>query len=214
MKTKVLSFLIWGLYRLFYFTWRVRVVESEEFKRSIKAGQPIILAHWHGDELALLHIVTRYGLSTMASTSKDGNLMNQVLLRLGGTTSRGSSTRGGAQALRGLIRLIKSGNPASIAVDGPKGPIYKVKPGVFELSKISGAKIYPLSATCTEAFHFKKSWNKTYLPRPFAKVLVLIDKDPLFINKTDPAKSPEFAENLEARLTNAKHKVCKLIAQT
>lgn len=92
---------------------------------------PIILAHWHGDELLLLSLIRRYKVATIASTSVDGDLMASLVGLMNGKVVRGSSTRGGAGALKGLMRLVRAGHNSSFAVDGPKGPIYKVKPGVL-----------------------------------------------------------------------------------
>src|SRR5690606_18737721 len=109
---------------------------------------------WHGDELAVLHLVKRYRLATMTSTSKDGAIIDYVIRKLGGDTSRGSSTRGAVTALKGLVRLGRSGRVLSLAVDGPKGPIYEPKPGVFELSKLCGAAIVPVGVAVTKAHVF------------------------------------------------------------
>ncbi len=146
------------------------MVEPPSLSSSIKNRIPVILAHWHGDELALISLVRHYRIATIASQSKDGELMSKVLKWLGAKTSRGSSTRGGVQALKGLLRLMKEGGNCSFAVDGPKGPIYKVKPGVFEISRMVHAPIYAVGVHCDRAIQFPRSWNKTYLPKPFAKI--------------------------------------------
>jgi lysophospholipid acyltransferase (LPLAT)-like uncharacterized protein len=127
----ILPSIVWVFYKCLYFTWQIEIIEPDEMKSSIKNQTPFILAHWHGDELAMIHLFSRYKLATMTSTSKDGELVNTIVRWFGGATSRGSSTRGGVGALKGLIRLMQKGFNASIAVDGPKGPIHKVKPGIF-----------------------------------------------------------------------------------
>lgn len=157
-------------------TWRIRIVESPGLQLLRRKGESCIFAHWHGDELAILHLVPIYNIATMISTSKDGEIMNSIILKLGGVASRGSSTRGGASALRGLIRLIRSGHSGSIAVDGPKGPLHEVKPGIFELAKLTGKMIVPMGILAKSKYIFKKSWNQTYLPLPFAKVLIFFEE--------------------------------------
>ena len=138
----ILGFIIWVFYRLISITWRVELHEPEELKELMKDKKPFILAHFHGDEFAMLFLVPRYKLSTMISTSKDGELVNIVYRLLGGTASRGSSTRGGVSALKGLIELSKKGNSCNVSVDGPKGPLHEVKPGIFELSRVLKTKIF------------------------------------------------------------------------
>lgn len=175
-------------------------------------GSPVVLAHWHGDELAILHQLGPQKACAMVSTSKDGELMDVAIRLLGAKTSRGSSTRGGASALRGILRLAKEGWRPSVAVDGPKGPRHKVKPGVFEISRLTGGSIVPLAAVASGAHVFEKAWNKTYLPLPFSKVQIAYMKPLPAVGRDDDARSPELASTLEQALANAGHYASKLIA--
>lgn len=200
----VLGFLLWIIYRSLSLTWRVRISEPEELKLRIHEKQPVILAHFHGDELALVSLTPKYKIATMTSTSKDGEIMNTVLRLLGGKTSRGSSTRGGAGALRGLITLCKNGSNSSVAVDGPKGPIYEVKPGIFELSRLLGSQIYSAGVFCDRAWHFPKSWNQAYLPKPFARIQVLWLGPFGPVGKKDDPRSEELAKTLKNQLLDAR----------
>lgn len=210
----ILPYIVYVFYRTLSLTWRVRLIEPESLKSALKNQTPVVLAHWHGDELALLTIAKRYRLATIASQSKDGELMAKVLKLLGAKTSRGSSSRGAVQALKGLLRLVKEGANCSFAVDGPKGPIYKVKPGVFELSRMINAPIFAAGVSVDRAWHFSRSWNKTYLPKPFAKVQIMwIEAMPALERGTDP-RNPDLALELEGLLTHVKAQATKVIANT
>lgn len=209
----ILPYIVYLFYRTLSLTWRVRLIEPQSLQNALENTSPVVLSHWHGDELALLSIVKRYRLATIASQSKDGELMASVLKLLGAKTSRGSSTRGGVQALKGLLRLVKEGANCSFAVDGPKGPIYKVKPGVFELSRMINAPVYAAGVYCDRAWHFPKSWNKTYLPKPFAKMIIFwVGPMNPVQRETDP-RNPDFALELEGLLTQAKAQASKFIAE-
>ncbi len=172
----------------------------------------MIFAHWHGDELVLASQIRHYRVATMTSTSKDGQIMDTVVKLIGGKTSRGSATRGGVGALKGLLKLLKSGFNASMAVDGPKGPIYKVKPGVFEIARVVEAPIYCSGISVDRFILFKKTWNQTYLPKPFAKIL-LQWSEPIYISRTEDPRNPQLALDLETRLHAAKYSATKLIAE-
>lgn len=208
-----LAFIVWLLYRTLSLTWRVRVFEPDSMKESLKNHKSFLLAHWHGDELALVCTAPRYRLATITSTSKDGELMNSVLYWLGVKTSRGSSTRGGTQALKGLLRLAKAGRNCSFAVDGPKGPLHKVKPGIFEISRLLGSEIYWCAVVCDRAWHFPKSWNKTYLPKPFAKIYVHWEGPIPAVTKEMDPRSADLALGLETKLHTAKEQALKFIAE-
>ena len=146
----------------------------------------------------------------MVSTSKDGELMMRLVELLGGKTSRGSSTRGGFTALRGILKLVKQGFRPSVAVDGPKGPLYKVKPGVFELSKLLDVPIYPMGIYASNSWHFPRSWNQTYLPKFFAQVIVVFaDPMPAPTMDTDP-REVALASELETRLMRARNEAREL----
>ena len=210
LRAYVLGFIVWIFYRAIVWTWKIELHEPERLKEHVKNQTSFLLAHFHGDEAALLYLAGRYRLSTMISTSKDGELMNTVYKLLGGKTSRGSSTRGGVSALKGLIVLSKKGSSCNISVDGPKGPIYEVKPGVFELSRILKTEIFAGGAYCESAWQFPRAWNKAYFPKPFAKV-VIVWTGPLGpITKTEDPRSPELAKALQNQLFAARQQAANL----
>lgn len=208
----ILPIIVFVFYRTLSATWRVRLIEPDSLIQSLDNKTPVVLSHFHGDELALISIVRRYRLATIASQSKDGELMSKVLIWMGAKTTRGSSTRGGVQALKGLLRLVKDGANCSFAVDGPKGPLHKVKPGVFELSRMVNAPIYAVGVACDRAIHFPRSWNKTFLPKPFAKVVIYwLGPLPAVAREVDP-RNPDLALELEALLHRARQEALKYIA--
>jgi lysophospholipid acyltransferase (LPLAT)-like uncharacterized protein len=202
-RRHVLPWIVYLFYRAWTATWRLQCIEHPEFTRARENGERIVFAHWHGNELCLVPLVTRYRIAAMTSTSKDGALIDFTIRKLGGATSRGSSTRGAVGALKGLVRLVKDGYRASMAVDGPKGPLHEVKPGVFELSRLSGGRIVATGADCSHAIVFEKSWNKAKLPKPFSRVAVVFNAPWTSISKDDDVKSPEMAARLKADLAKA-----------
>jgi lysophospholipid acyltransferase (LPLAT)-like uncharacterized protein len=199
------------VYRLLALTWRRQIIETVELKNALSSGRPVVLAHWHGDELGLLSLARRYRICAMVSTSKDGEIMNRVVQLMGGTTSRGSSTRGGTTALRGLLRNVRNGFRPSVAVDGPKGPLHQIKPGIFEVSKLLGAEIHPIAIEASSAWVFKKSWNKTFLPKPFAKVSFVWGAPLPALSKDDDPRDLRFKTGLEIQLHNAKRQASGLL---
>lgn len=205
-----LGFIVWVIYKLLSMTWRVRIQEPDDMKSLMKEKKPIILAHFHGDEIPLISLVSRYKIATMTSTSKDGEMMNTVLLLLGAKTSRGSATRGAVSALKGLLKYCKEGSNCSMAVDGPKGPIYEVKPGVFEIARLAKAPIYAGGISCDRAWHFPRSWNKAYLPKPFAQLNVVWIPFSFTVDKNTDPRSSELANSLKNQLFDARSQSAKL----
>lgn len=211
-RTLVLPVLVYTLYRLLYATWRITFDECPSFRQALAERRPVILAHWHGDELAFIHLVARYRIATITSTSRDGELMNKVLGWLGAKTARGSSTRGGASALRGIISHCREGgHNISFAVDGPKGPIYKVKPGVFEFSRLMQAPIYTASVGVSRPHVFNRSWNKAVLPGLFSRIHVSVKPVMPAVTKDIDPRCPQLAGVLEGALNAERKSMCSYV---
>jgi lysophospholipid acyltransferase (LPLAT)-like uncharacterized protein len=195
--------LVYWLYRLWTSTWRISLVKHPEVAALLAQNHPMIMAHWHGDALALIHLVRPYRLATMTSISRDGEIVDYVIRRLGGETSRGSSSRSGASALRGIIQLLKSGRIITMAVDGPRGPLHQVKSGTFEIARLGGARIIPVGVYAPKALQFERSWDKTYLPWPFTRVQIFLGKPLPPLSKQENPRSKELAESLGAAIHDA-----------
>lgn len=210
LRSWVLGFIIFIVYRILSFSWRIEYHEEPIVTESLKNKTSFVFAHFHGDELALLSLASRYRLSTMVSTSSDGELMNVVYNLIGGKSSRGSSTRGSVAGLKGLIKLCKQGRNPNLAVDGPKGPLHIVKPGIFELSRIMNSPIVYSGVHCESAWRFPKSWNQAYLPKPFARVIIFCGGPFGPVGKDQDPRSEELAKALQNQLFDAKSHAANL----
>jgi lysophospholipid acyltransferase (LPLAT)-like uncharacterized protein len=167
---KVLVAIFPYIYRLYGSLWRLEEVR----KPTLPAGKNCLYAHWHGDELLLVPRFAHRNMSVMVSTSRDGELMKRILSKMGFTVVRGSSTRGGVGGLKALIDAVMvGGHDASLAVDGPRGPLYHVKPGILKLAQQTGAPLIPGAAAASKRFIFKKAWNQCYFPLPFSHCVIV-----------------------------------------
>lgn len=180
MKVKILAFIASILLRVLRLTYRYKLVfnsdeQREKFQSYIKAKKPnfensFLLAFFHQDELALIPYFKNTGFSVLVSLSKDGEIMTQASSRLGYIPVRGSSSRGAVAGLIAAIKKVKEGYNFAFAVDGPRGPIFKVKEGICAVSKKTGRPILPVRAHITNQFIFEKSWNKAKFPKPFTTI--------------------------------------------
>ena len=154
-------------------TLRHRVEGDETLRALHAAGEPAILASWHGRLLLGVWIFRRYRPVIAISQSRDGNRIAQVVRGLGWETARGSSSHGGVRALLELVREVSAGRVAAHIVDGPKGPAGEVKPGLMLLAQRSGAPILPVYVASRPRFRVR-SWDRMEIPLPFARVVVRI----------------------------------------
>lgn len=179
MKQKILGFLAFLFIRLLKLTLRYEFMFSKEedkllFDQALKKQENILISFFHQDELCLLPYFTHKNFSVMVSHSKDGEIMATAIKLLGFIPVRGSSSRGAVSALIASIKKVKEGYNFALAVDGPRGPIFKVKEGIISIQNKTLKPIFPLRAQATNAYIFKKSWNKAKLPRPFSKIKVFV----------------------------------------
>jgi lysophospholipid acyltransferase (LPLAT)-like uncharacterized protein len=128
-----------------------------------------------------------------------------VLLRLlGGKVCPGSSSRGGVGGLKALMRLSREGYNCSFAVDGPRGPIYKVKPGVLEISRVLGCPTYYPMVSCDRAFFLHRAWDQGFVPKPFARLSIQMRGPVPPIGRDQDPRRPELREQLERLMLEAK----------
>ncbi|MBH0202651.1 MAG: lysophospholipid acyltransferase family protein [Nitrospira sp.] len=115
-----------------------------------REGRNIILAFWHAQQLMIPFGYRGTGAHVLISQHSDGEIIARMIARFGHGAVRGSSTRGGAAALRALIKLGRSGRDVAVTPDGPKGPRHIAKPGVIQLAKATGLPIVPLAFACSK----------------------------------------------------------------
>ena len=146
-------------------TLRIRVLGPPE------PDGPVLYAFHHGRQFGLLHYRPASGAAVLSSLSRDGRLQARILTALGFAVVAGSSTRAGAIGLRGVLRHVATGRRAGFAVDGPRGPLGVVKPGVVALARTTGAPIVPLTFAAP-GHVFKRAWDQYLLPRPFGRGVI------------------------------------------
>jgi hypothetical protein len=144
--------------------------------RDAHPGKNLIYACFHQDDLSCLPYFSNQNICILISQSKDGQMLASAVEHMGYQTVRGSSHRGGVAGLLAGMKKVIEGHKMTIAVDGPKGPIYKVKEGITAVSEKSKRPIVPVRGYPKNKFVFKKSWNQATLPYPFTKIILKIGK--------------------------------------
>ncbi len=165
------------IFDLLIFTLRIEVEgENEEIKNILKMRQ-YIYASWHG-RLLLFFLKKRQNRSTavMTSKSRDGNIAADMQEVAGYIPFRGSTHKGGRDALEEIADYMNNNKQAVLlSVDGPTGPIYKAKPGIIKLAEKTGYPIIPISFSAKRAF-ILKSWDRCMIPKPFSKITLIYGK--------------------------------------
>jgi lysophospholipid acyltransferase (LPLAT)-like uncharacterized protein len=179
------------IYRIYSSTWTYRVTFSQgstPFDFKTKSPQrSLVIGHWHGDELAQISFCRHARYLALASHSKDGTIRASALKVMGLEVARGSSSRGGARALVSMLRKIREAHfYVSFAMDGPTGPRHIAKPGIHLFASKAKLPIYQCLARCNRRWDFPSTWNKTYLPKPFARIhLYFYELPPILSDNRD-----------------------------
>ncbi len=141
-------------------------IDGDKAVKSILDSRRFILAFWHSRILLLSYLHKGWDGLILVSQSDDGEIIARIVARQGHEPIRGSSSRGGLRALAGLIKKLKERpRPAVIIPDGPRGPRFKVQPGIITLAKKTGYPILPVSYSAKTAKIFN-SWDRFMVPLP------------------------------------------------
>ena len=153
-------------------TWHYRVHGWESVETARAAGRPIVYVLWHSRLLPLIHSRRGEGVALLISRHRDGGYLAELCERWGYRVVRGSSQRGGATGLLGLIRYLRAGTEVGTTPDGPRGPAERLKPGVLVAAQRARALVIAMGARASSAWWFQ-SWDRFCIPRPFATVDVM-----------------------------------------
>jgi lysophospholipid acyltransferase (LPLAT)-like uncharacterized protein len=191
------------LYKLVFFfgivvvkVWLKTLRKSQVDPRGVNTGGPgnFVAVMWHNrifSALPLFHEEIRKNTFGMASRSKDGQMISDVLGAFKIRTNRGSASKngkskGGAAVLIASIRVLKDGHNISVTPDGPRGPRYEIQPGAIVASIKSGVPVQPFSINCSSCWEIK-SWDKLQIPKPFSKVEFVVGEEIFFKGPMDDA---------------------------
>lgn len=149
-----------------------RLTESCGTRRRRGESIRCVYATWHEMLWHGIGALRDEGVCVLVSTHRDGELIARVIERQGFRLARGSSTRGGAQGLRDLLRAARSGaGDLCITVDGPRGPRRELKDGVLFAAAAAGLPIVPLAIAVDRAWTLG-TWDRLIVGQPLARVAV------------------------------------------
>lgn len=178
---------------LLMMTCKMRVEGEKTFCTTAEKEKTFLLL-WHNRLLimpwVLSFIAPQFTYAALVSNSKDGRMLNKVIHSYpqGRTILVPHNRR--YEALRALIqRINEKKDIVVITPDGPRGPIYEMKPGAALAAIETGAHVFCLS---WEASHYweLKTWDKMRIPKPFSTITLRFSPPSIF----DPAHPPSLEE--------------------
>ena len=176
-----------------------------------KKNEAFILCFWHGRLLMMpLSWNKKKKINVLISTHSDGQLLSKTVKHFNIETITGSSSKGGSEAIRNIIKSLKSGISIGMTPDGPRGPRMKVNSAIIKIASLTGHKIVPLSYSVKKKF-FLNSWDKFLVALPFGKGCFIWGK-PIKIKKNistnEDLKLSKRLENNLLKLTKKADRYC------
>ena len=199
--------------RLVHGTSRWQVEGSDIPARLWDANQPFILAFWHG-RLMMMPYIWRRGvkIGMLISHHPDGQFISHTVRHFHIDTIIGSSSRGGAAAMRALMKSLSGGVSIGMTPDGPRGPRMRASKGVIQAARLAGVPILPCAYGVARR-RMLSSWDRFILALPFTRGL-MIWGEPITVPRDASDSAVEEARQLlETRLnaiTQAADRRCGL----
>lgn len=131
-----------------------------------------IYSIWHEN---LLLPAAKFGgpdLAVLISKHADGQILGGLITAMRMEMVLGSTTRGGIEALRQLVRPDVRWRNLAVTPDGPRGPRRVVQPGIVYVASRTGMKIIPVGVGYRRAWRLG-SWDRFAIPKPFTRALCL-----------------------------------------
>jgi hypothetical protein len=162
-----------GVIRIWGQTLRFEWIGGENLDEVAAERGRVIWSFWHRHLLTLVYTHRGHGNVVLVSRHNDGEIISQIICRLGYGVVRGSTTRGGARALVEMVRAGKAGHPLAVTPDGPRGPRGKLQSGILHIAQRSGR---PIVALACEGLRTREldSWDRFQIPYPFTRVAVAV----------------------------------------
>jgi len=156
-----------GLIQLVKRTTRWRIVNEGVAAPAWAGTQPVIIAFWH-NRLTMMPVCwpSAHPFHMLISSHPDGQLIARAIGHFGFDSVAGSSTRGGTDAVRTLVRLIKGGASVGITPDGPRGPRMRATDGIVALARLANVPILPVGVSVKRRVVLN-TWDRLIISLPF-----------------------------------------------
>lgn len=179
-------------------TWRLRVVGAGEVADRRARRHPVVFAFWHGEMLPLMWQHRSHGITVLASSHRDGEIIARIAHAFGHASVRGSTTRGGGRALLGLVRTLEAGHDVGVTPDGPRGPAHSFAPGALVAAQRASVPVVPVAVHAPRAWRLR-SWDRFLIPYPFARITVAYGA-PTFVAAATAREAAGESQRFEALL--------------
>jgi lysophospholipid acyltransferase (LPLAT)-like uncharacterized protein len=179
-------------------TWRFRQLNYEPVGAFRAQRRAAIYAFWHAQMLPFLALHRNANAAVLVSVHRDGERIAHAAARFGFRAIRGSTSRGAAGALRGLVRALQDGLEVVVTPDGPRGPAEQFAAGTLIAAQQAGVPVVLMAAAAHRAWRLG-SWDRFMIPQPWSRITVAYS-EPMPVTGTSPREAAAAAADFQTRL--------------
>jgi lysophospholipid acyltransferase (LPLAT)-like uncharacterized protein len=179
-------------------TWRFRQLNYEPVGAFRAQRRAAIYAFWHAQMLPFLALHRNANAAVLVSVHRDGERITHAAARFGFRAIRGSTSRGAAGALRGLVRALQDGLEVVVTPDGPRGPAEQFAAGTLIAAQQAGVPVVLMAAAARRAWRLG-SWDRFMIPKPWTRITVAYS-EPIAVGGSSPREAAAAAADFQARL--------------
>lgn len=173
-----------------------------------RGNQRFTFSMWHDQIVLAAFSLRTYCLAGLISQHRDGSYLADSVTMAGIRPVRGSTSRGGMEAVREILSLPEL--HLAMTPDGPRGPRRQIKEGIAYISSRSGRPAVPCALVADKFWAVGSGWTDMTIPKPFSKI-VLISGTPLNIPEETPREDlgawAELLQSEMARLESIAHRI-------
>jgi lysophospholipid acyltransferase (LPLAT)-like uncharacterized protein len=150
---------------------RCDVINDGGLNKLMSGREPFVLVFWHGSMMWPWWKMRSGNAAALVSRSKDGQMLADLLTGWKYNVVRGSSHRGGGDAMSGMRALVRAGHVLCVTPDGPRGPRHEMKMGAVRVAQTTGVPL----VLCSVSYTRKKclaSWDAFEIPFPFTRARI------------------------------------------
>jgi hypothetical protein len=166
------------------------------------------MALWHGRMLLGLPHHGQREWVVLVSPSGDGDISQRLLEGFRYRVIRGSSSRGGAQALREMLTELARGSVLVITPDGPRGPRHTMNPGLAWMARATGRPIVPLGFAADRAWRLG-SWDRFTIPKPGARIAMVYGEPVRVARDATPADLERATRAVQEQMIAAEQRAAR-----
>lgn len=192
--------------RLARASWRRERIGMEVIDQALARQERLLVVFWHAKHISLFPLVEGFDVCLLTSRSFRGQVISALSGHFGyhGIILDHKHGRELQELLDGLLQKHRC---LAIAVDGPLGPLHRVRPSLVRLASELKLLVVPLSVAAQPKIVMRRRWDKMEIPLPFSRVLFGVGKPFKIPPDVQPDAIEAWMETIRKNIEKTDHMV-------